>query len=68
MFEIDEDTKAMNVLHTMSFTSSDPGMIKSALKGTRSDLSDVMLNEMSDLVPYGSAYGDMNDDDDTPSF
>jgi len=67
VFTINEDN-TFNVEHMQSFTTDMQGVIKTAFTEDRSTVEDMWLAESQDLPPNAIAFGDMNDDDDTPSF
>jgi len=65
---INPDNAEWEIEHMMSFTSSDVGAIETAFTESRASIGDKWLLEAAALQPESQASGDMNDDDDTPSF
>lgn len=65
---IDPNITDWQVEHLQSFTTQDAGALHAAFTEDRSQIGNKWLSEAGDLNPNGQEYGDMNDDDDTPSF
>lgn len=65
---IDPNLPDWQVEHLISFTTQDPGILHAAFTEDRSQIGEKWLSEAGALEPYAQDYGDMNDDDDTPSF
>lgn len=67
-FEVNEETKEIEVLSMISVETEKTGAIKTAMTGSRSDLEDSWLFESSDKIPKSDKQGDIDDPDDLPQF
>lgn len=68
VFQVNEETKDIEVEHMMSVEVTKPGAFKTAMTGSRADLEESWLFEAADKIPTSKSYGDVDDPDDLPQF
>jgi len=60
--------KNFTIESMISFTTSFTGVIETAFTQDRSTIENIWLKEAKDFPPWAGTYGNLNDDDDNPSF